>query len=294
MGKRIANSLVLAAIPAFIGSLFLMHRGGATPIQMLQQALVFGVCAILCGTMSPKPVVLTQTSRNTLLAVAVVTLLAPLALVSGDGPRRWIGAGGIRLYVASVVLPGTLLLLARNLGPGTHGPARPLTALVAVAAALAAQPDASQATAFSLACLPFLGIGTLALPAHAGVGVALAAATWVAWLRPDPLEPVPYVEGVFALALAISPFVLVLALLSVVLPIALLLRAARYFPGRPEIIPVAIYYVTLAFLASHQLTPVPLLGFGAGPILGYFALVTLSAWQDRAAAAREPESPPRL
>lgn len=285
------NPLALVAIPAFLGSLFLMHQGGATQTQVFQQVLVFGVSGILCAALSRKSVVLTQAARNTLLAIAVLALLAPLTMMSGDDPRRWIGVSGIRLYIASVVLPSALLLLAQSFGSGTSRPVWPLTTLVGMAVALAAQPDASQTTAFALACLPFLRRRTLSLFTRAGVSVALAGATYIVWLCPDPLKPVPYVEGVLALALAVSPFALALALLFVALPLVLLLRPSRVSSSRSAIIPVVIYYVTLAFFAYRQLTPMPLLGFGSGPILGYFGFATLSAWKNSASVG-EPEELP--
>src|SRR5688572_20720409 len=110
---RIVNPFVPVAIPAFLGSLFIMHQGGATQLQVLQQTLVFVFSGILCAALSRKPVVMTEAFRTTCLVLAVLALLAPLALMSGDDPRRWIGTGGIRLYVSSVVLPSALLLLAQ-------------------------------------------------------------------------------------------------------------------------------------------------------------------------------------
>ena len=38
---------------------------------------------------------------------------------------------------------------------------------------------------------------------------------------------------------------------------------------------VAVYYATLFALAPLQTTPVPLLGFGAGPILGYLLVASV-------------------
>jgi hypothetical protein len=40
---------------------------------------------------------------------------------------------------------------------------------------------------------------------------------------------------------------------------------------------VAIYYTTLVALAPLEITPVPLIGFGAGPILGYLLMVLVSS-----------------
>lgn len=254
------SPLVLAALPAFLGSLFLMQRGGASTAQLIQQVVVFLVAALASILVARKPLVLTEESRDRVLIVAVVLVVLPL-LVPGAEPHRWLGAGGFRLYIASVVLPGMLLLLpyARSAW----------IALLAIIAPLTAQPDASQVTAFALAGLVVLVRAPLSVLARVGMGVALAGAATVAWLRPDPLEPVSYVEGVLVLAQQVGPLALVLALVALALPIAVLLRLGQ--------VAVAVYYVAILFFAYRQLTPMPLLGFGVGPILGYLGMASLAA-----------------
>ncbi|WP_309713018.1 hypothetical protein [Armatimonas sp.] len=250
------SPLILAAIPAFLGSLYLMHRGGAPSGQIAQQAIVFCIVALACALFSRKPRALTDKSRDRALIVAAVLIALPLLLPS-TGPQRWLGAGGFRLYIASVVLPSTVLLLPQARSGGVI--------LLLIAAALAAQPDASQATAFALAGVTVLLRMHLSGLARIGMSVALAGAATVVWLRPDPLEPVLYVEGVLALALTVSPIALMAALIALALPVVVLLRLGQT--------PVAIYYLAIYFFAYRQLTPMPLLGFGVGPILGYFSLL---------------------
>lgn len=279
-GNRWAmNSLVLAAIPAFLGSLFLMYRGDAPPSQMLQQVLVFGLCATLCVALSRRPLALTEATQNGLLIGAVLALLAPLVLMSGDGPRRWIGLGGFRLYTAAVVLPSLLLLLAQMVGTDAIRRILPRIVILMTVTALALQPDTAQATAFSLACLVFLPQVSSSRLIRMGMGVALAGMTFAAWLRPDLLQPVSYVEGVLQLALAFSPLALLVALFAMALPVFQLYRLSRTSPYRSGFLALVLYYTTLMYFAYRQITPMPFLGFGIGPILGYFAMATLVTWK---------------
>ena len=252
------NPLILAALPAFLGSLFLMPRGGAGSAQLIQQAVVFALAALACTVLSRKPLVLTEKSCNRALLVATLWVALPL-LFPSSGPHRWLGAGGFRLYIASAVLPSVVLLLPQARGAWI--------ALLLIAVALAAQPDASQATAFALAGAAYLLRVPLSVLARVGLGVALAGAATVAWLRPDPLEPVSYVEGVLVLTQQVGPLALGLALVALTLPIAALLRLGQ--------VAVAVYYAAILFFAYRQLTPMPLLGFGVGPILGYFGVASL-------------------
>ena len=266
---------LLAAIPTLLGSLFLMHTAQAGRMLELQQTLVVVVAAALAWALSRRSAPLSDTWIRGSLGSAALVLLLPLLLSSGDGPRRWVSLGGVRLYVASVVLPSVVLLLARALGSSTGKVTGPLVMATVMALTLAAQPDAAQTTAFALACAVLVVRAELTLVSKALTLAGLAGALALAWRVPDPLKPVSYVEGVLALAGAMSPLVLGLALLALALLPALLLWRARSL-GSFGLVAVASYYLVIDFLAYRQLTPMPLLGFGAGPILGYFWMASLA------------------
>ena len=119
--------------------------------------------------------------------------------------------------------------------------------------------------------VPVSGAKNAALPilARGGLAGMLLIGVIATWRLPDPLAPVPYVEGVFRLAADVSPWALAAAVLSAVLPVATLAHVARQNRS-VGVLAVAVYLAGVFALAPLQVTPVPLLGFGAGPILGYF------------------------
>jgi hypothetical protein len=80
------------------------------------------------------------------------------------------------------------------------------------------------------------------------------------------------VEGVLDLAAAAGRVVLAAALAVLALPLLMLARQARQ-SNETALLSVAIYYLTIGVLAWRQLTPMPLLGFGAGPVVGYALMV---------------------
>ena len=149
-------------------------------------------------------------------------------------------------------------------------PAIYAASVIAAAIALVLQPDASQLSAFALAMLVLV----TALRSYLSLRVALLAVLLscavVAWQTPDPLAPVRYVEGVFDLAADVSAFALLAALISAVLPVIALVWVVRGTSSSNGGLAVGTYYASLLALAPLQVTPVPLLGFGAGSILGYF------------------------
>lgn len=206
-------------------------------------------------------------SRNTdwpALALAL-SLFIPLLADTQGSPERWVSLGGFRLYLAPVVLPVLLLWLSAPVirAPGLH-----VASVIAVAAALVLQPDACQLTAFALGVLA-LAASRAQLMLRLGLLALLAIGAVIAWRVPDPLEPVRHVEGVFILAAELSPLALVAALASAALPVAALAWVG-WITHTVGPFAVAVYYAALLAQAPLLLTPVPLLGFGVGPIWGYF------------------------
>jgi hypothetical protein len=130
--------------------------------------------------------------------------------------------------MAPVVLPAFLVAFAVLLGNADRLRWFGLAAAVGVSVLLAIQPDASQA----LALLAGIALTVaMARTRYVASGLTLdliAMATAWAFSRPDPLEPVPHVEGVFLLAWAHSFLSGALVIGSAVLLLAgLCVRATR-------------------------------------------------------------------
>ena len=123
-------------------------------------------------------------------------LAASLAFPGRDGVHRWVSAGPLQVNIAMLILPMFVVALAAT---RSGQPGRWLAALACLLV-LGLQPDASQATALGLALTVILG-GEAVAPRWR---LASLAAIWGfvawAWVRPDPLEPVPPVEEIFRLA----------------------------------------------------------------------------------------------
>jgi hypothetical protein len=90
-----------------------------------------------------------------------------------------------------------------------------------------------------------------------------------AWIRPDPLPPVAYVEGITGLAAGQGVFWAIVALVALLLlPLPFIQKSLRE-DGR--IAPALAIYVCGYLVASiTDNSPIPLLGYGASPIIGYF------------------------
>ena len=199
-------------------------------------------------------------------ALPYILWTAPLALAASflgpdqEGVHRWVSAGPVTLNVAMLVLPMAVVALAGLCR------ARRWTWLPALLGlgVLAWQPDASQATSLGLAILFLAGVNVVGVKLKTGVALAAPGLVAAAWLRPDPLQPVPEVEDVLELAWGLSPLLagLALALLAgfAVAPIL----AARRAPGDLRIAAAALSLCLAAWIvttfAGHF--PVPLAGVG--------------------------------
>jgi cell division protein FtsW (lipid II flippase) len=259
---------LLAPVPALVVGVLTMRMSDVPPSLWAQNVAAWAAGTALCGVLArPR----TSSARPMWADVAAVLTLAALAatlLAPGmDGVHRWVPLGPVRLHAAAVFLP--VLIVALDALSRTRG--WWTSALVAAAATLALflQPDAAQATALGAAAVLLLfGRASRAMRlACLGVVAALAALTW---RRRDPLAPVPYVEEIVASAASLGTGWAVAAVVSLLLLPVPFFAAGR---GDARLVGIALgAYVTITaaapFLGSF---PVPVMGYGMSPIIGYLA-----------------------
>ncbi|HEY0016141.1 MAG TPA: hypothetical protein VGC13_07465 [Longimicrobium sp.] len=267
--RAAALPYLLAPVPALVVGVLIMRMSDVPAVVWGQNLAAWAVGALLClGFARPRA----STSRGTGLAVVAVLTVAALAatlLAPGvDGVHRWLPLGPVRLHTAAVLLP--LLLVA------LQGLSRArgwwLSALVAlgVAAVLLLQPDAAQATAFAAAALVLLLPGAGRDPLRLAGMLALPVLAGLSWLRRDPLAPVPHVEEIVGLAAGLGAGWAVAAVVSLlVLPLPFLLAARGV--ARQASLALGAYVAVTVLAAFVGVFPVPVMGYGVSPILGYFA-----------------------
>jgi hypothetical protein len=141
---------------------------------------------------------------------------------------------------------------------------------VGVALLLLLQPDAAQATAFAAGCLVLLLPLAGRDPLRLACVLVLPVLAGLTWLRRDPLAPVAYVEGIVGLAAGLGAGWVVAAVVSLlVLPLPFF-HAARG-TGMHVALALGAYVAITVLAAFHGNFPVPVMGYGVSPILGYLA-----------------------
>ena len=273
--------MLLAPLPALAVGVLVMQRHGVSPLIWGQQLAAGLTLTLLCAALSvaPRPAARFRPRAWAIVGSVALLLLTATLLHSGvDGVRRWVSLGPLQLHAAFVALPILIIVSGRMLKGDVLRTASwivPCTA-VAVAGVLVLQPDASQAFAFAVA------VGLVLLQRRRARWIDWAAVAVVsgsallALSRPDSLEAVPHVEGIAGLAASGGEAWLIAAVLALVLlPIPFIAEAARRRDRRPESLALAGYFGIVCIAPFAGPFPVPLMGYGLSPILGYFAAL---AW----------------
>jgi cell division protein FtsW (lipid II flippase) len=273
--------LLLLPLPAVLLGAFAASRSGVSlkAFAVNGAAVVAGAgVAALVGRL-PGPAL----ARASLpLALVALLLTAATLLFPGlDGIHRWLALGPLRLHASTVVAPWVLLGMSVLL----HQRFAYAAALaVAMSVLHAVQPDAGQGTAFSLAAALLLASArSTPWPMRALACAGTLAAGLAAWLQPDPLAAVPHVERIVHLAAGLSPVlgvvaVLALALLGVPAALGLNTRAGALSGS------LLVYLAAAVGVTALGNFPVPVMGAGAGPILGWYLATGILA----AACSRPP------
>jgi hypothetical protein len=144
-------------------------------------------------------------------------------------------------------------------------------------ALLVFQPDASQATSFFAAVVILIAGSTAPkVGRFAAIACAIIIAA-IAWARPDPLKPVAAVEGIFALAFAMSPLLALAAAVALAAACFAPLAIRNGADAQHQIaaLAVTIYFICTALCPAFGAFPVPLVGLGMSFPAGYWLGIAL-------------------
>ena len=258
-GKARAASAVALALPVVAGALW-MAWGGAPTLYWATNlaALALAVLFALTGR-GPH----TRFSRHLLVGVLIAVLLAPLVVgpeatsMTGDRVVRWFPLGAFSLHTGMFAVPPLAVLAARNRRYG------PYFLLAALGAALF-QPDAATGFAITFAAV---GIHHVTKDWRMGAVViaGFLASIWMALAGEVP--PEPFVERVLQDAFGASMLVGLALALALALSFCLMLFAAPLSREKRFAVAGALFGFTIMAMMSHY--PLPLVGYGAAPILGF-------------------------
>jgi len=207
------------------------------------------------------------------LGVALLGIGGTFVAPAQEGVHRWIDLGPLHINAGALLLPPAVVALAFCGISSRTG----LVFSAAIAAFLVLQPDASQATSFLVAVIILLTGSTAPRPRRLSAIAAALLIAAIAWSRPDPLQPVPQVEGIFPLAAGVSALLAAAAGLALaaasLAPLAI--HATTRGMRRTAALALTGYFVSAAICPAFGAFPVPLVGLGMSFPLGYWLGIAL-------------------
>lgn len=278
-----------APLPALVVGIVATRQLGVSTTAWAVNIAATGLGLLSWSLVRRLPPPVRPGTRALLTVASIAAILLPFAFEGMLGVYRWVAVGGLRLHASAIVAPLIVLCVA---AAAPHGIGRALAIGAAGAGILALQPDAAQATSLAAACAVVLAC-TRTKQAHklllsVAVLVATAAASFI---RRDPLPPVAQVEEIFGVVSSRGPGPAAMA------TVALLLLPVPFFAAwhrHRRVVSLALgVYVALTLLAPAWGTfPVPVMGQGASPILGYFIALAIGVGGPSRSEERPTEPSP--
>jgi cell division protein FtsW (lipid II flippase) len=269
--------MLLAPLPAtVVGAAVASVHGVSNGVFLPNVAAILVGAVGAIGLVSSRSEVESRAARW-LPVVAFLVIAATLVMVDLDGVRRWLLLGPLRLNASAALLPWVFLGM---ISPEPRDRTRAVVIACAVQLVHLAQPDAAQATALAAGVLPLLVGGTV-VKRRIGIPIAalLVGLAAAAWTRPDTLPAVDHVERILVLAAesgtwwSVAAGVATFGLLAPAM-IAMRQREAVTSQLGAGLTLYACATIGATFYGSY---PVPVLGAGAGPVLGWYAMITVIA-----------------
>ena len=138
-----------------------------------------------------------------------------------------------------------------------------------VAFLLYLQPDASQLLAFSLPMIILLLKSNISQIIKGSFSVILFFLTFKSWFCLDTLQPVNYTEGILTMLNDLSVLLYIIGIIVLFwIPVYFLISSIN--KNRNICIGITLYYWLMILSTFMGNFPVPFMGYGISPILGYY------------------------
>lgn len=264
-------SLIITIPSITIGAIAMYHNKISSFIWIQNIACLVIAGLISYFAVSNKFKMISRKTSGIFILVSLLLLLLTLISPGMNGVHRWISLGIINFNVSMIVLPITIIGLWKM----SQIKDLRLTVVITIAISiiLAIQPDASQLTGFAIPMMFVLFSNTDKKRLRIFIAGILSVLIILSWVFLDNLPPVDYVEGIASLLANMGLIWLVIGVISLgILPMPFILFPPKNFK-LPSIC-VGFYFTIILVSTLFGNFPVPLMGYGISPIIGYYIAIT--------------------
>ncbi len=267
MDKRLMKYIpTITMLPAILIGVVAMYINDVPTFIYMQNVLCFVVLVLAYFITLKSKLKLPKVEPIVFIIISILALALSFFSSGTDGVHRWVAVGPLQLYVSAIVLPIVIINLWELIQEDKL--VTVIISIVCVSIILTLQPDASMMTAFGVCSVMLLWNKINKLSRFLCVAF-LGGLTAYTWVFLDDLEPVSYVEGIFKMVMDIGILGLVFGVISIAVMIVPFLL---FPPNKNKIVSVCfgVYFIIILLSNIVGEFPVPLMGFGVSPIIGYF------------------------
>jgi len=204
-----------------------------------------------------------------------------------DSVHRWVRLPFFTLNVSAIVVPITIVAFDRLIEEERF--AISTMGIMLIAILLCLQPDASQLLAFSLPMVVLLRKSNISPVIKGGFSIILFGLTLKSWYCLDTLQPVEYTEGILTMLRDLSGLLYMIAIAALFgIPVYFLMACKE--ENRRICTGIALYYGLMILSAWIGNFPVPFMGYGISPILGFYIFLIWFINEEKSAFRGTPQS----
>lgn len=260
----------LNALPSVLSGTLIMYICGIPINIYIQNIICLIIFSVLAGTYISTQCVIKPNMRYLIVIINALLLLSSLFFKGISDVHRWINIGPIALNVAFISVPILLISIYNFSNSGHLQTCYSLILIIAVILFL--QPDASMLTAFFVSLIPFYHANGNKFWKYSWI--ILLILSGISWMNVDNLEPVSYVEDIILLAINISWGYLFCCIFSFLVLLWPFLKRNNCKQYREISTSLGLFFLCLIASTLFGNFPVPLIGYGISPIVGYLASVS--------------------
>ena len=262
-GQRIIYPVLSILIPCILGIIGMVYKDVSFAIWIQNLSIIF-LAAFVCMFFSKYNL---KFNYKMIVFVSVFSLGLTFLGPSMEGVHRWIKLSFITLNISAIVMPISIAALNRLIEEKQF--AVSVTGIIVIAFLLYLQPDASQLLAFALPISVSLLKSSVSPMIKGSFSAILFFLTLESWIRLDNLQPVNYTEGVLTMLYERSVILYIIGIAALFwIPVYFLIFCKK--KNRNICIGITMYYWLMILSTFIGNFPVPFMGYGISPILGFY------------------------